>query len=121
MNRIVGSTLVSAALALGGCTEPETRHGPEDVLAGWYWQSGEQGLFQSCGQSRQWAVASSEALREGARAFGLEPEMPVYVRVVGKLSSAAGELVVSRIEQFGSPTPVRNCPMTGVVAPSPTD
>lgn len=111
--------LWSAALTLAGCTTTATQPGRAETLTGWYWQRGDQALFQSCGDSRQWIVAPSPQLRERARAFRLEPDTPVYVSVVGTRSPESGELAIAQVEQFGSPDPVRGCALTGIVSPTP--
>ena len=86
-----------------------------DTIAGWYMEHGDMGMFQRCGQDAQLGVDSAE-LRAEARKFGLEPNTPVYVRVVG--TSDGSKVSVTRVEQFGSPTPVRDCGLTGVVTPA---
>jgi hypothetical protein len=78
-------------------------------------QHGDMGMFQPCGQEKQLTVDSAE-LRQRAREFGLEPDMPVYVRLSGT-SDGAG-FAVTRVDQFGSPDPVRDCSMTGTMTPS---
>ena len=88
------------------------------VYRGWYMEQAGQGMFQPCGQSRQWRVDSPE-LRTQAKDFGLQQDTPVYVRLFVTQSAGGEELSVSRVEQFGSPTPVRDCAMTGVVMPAP--
>lgn len=120
MSEKAGGAVVWFALTLCGCTGAATERDRQESLAGWYWQQGEQELFQRCGQSEPWTIDRSPVLRERARAFGLEPDMPVYVRVRGTLSPASGALVVAKVEQFGSPDPVRNCPLTGVVTSTPS-
>jgi hypothetical protein len=79
-------------------------------------QHGGQGSFQACGAAHPWRVSAPGELPAHARAFGLDDDTPIYVRIQG-IQSADG-IAVSRVEQFGSPTPVRDCPMTGVVIPS---
>lgn len=86
---------------------------------GWYMEQGGKGMLHACGQSQQWSV-DSPALRSQAKEFGLGEDTPVYVRVFAAQSTDGGELLVARVEQFGSPTPVRDCAMTGVVTSSPT-
>lgn len=86
---------------------------------GWYMEHGGKGMLHACGQSQQWNV-DSPALHSQAKEFGLDEDTPVYVRVLATQSADGGELMVARIEQFGSPTPVRDCAMTGVVTSSPT-
>lgn len=105
---------VSEDQAEGGLAKAEGQ-----VLRGWYMEHEWQGMFQPCGESRQWRVDSPE-LRARAKDFGLDPDTPVYVSLSVTQTAGGHELLVSRIEQFGSPTPVRDCAMTGVVLPAPT-
>ncbi len=79
-------------------------------------EHGGVGRFQPCGQSQPLSVDSAE-LRARAKAFSLQADTPVYVRVFGTTDGSV--LTVSGVQQFGSPTPVRNCGMTGVVLPAP--
>ena len=88
-------------------------------FAGWYMERAGQGMFQSCGQSQQWRVSGSADLQTKARDFGLQQDTPVYVRLAGVQSANGNELVVSKVEQFGSATPVRDCGLNGVVIPVP--
>jgi pyruvate/2-oxoglutarate dehydrogenase complex dihydrolipoamide acyltransferase (E2) component len=83
--------------------------------AGWYMEHGDMGMFQLCGQEQQLTVDSAD-LRARAKDFGLEPNTPVYVRLAG--SSDGSTFTVTGIEQFGSPEPMRDCGLTGVVMPS---
>lgn len=85
--------------------------------SGWYMESEGRGRLQLCGESRALAVEESGDLRRRARAFGLAEDTPVYVRITG--TAGDGRITVARVDQFGSPTPVRDCPMTGVVIPEP--
>jgi hypothetical protein len=89
---------------------------PEQEFVGWYMEHGQAATFLACGAQAAWPVASSKPLSQRARAFGLAPDTPVYVRVRG--FRAEGRLVVATVSQFGSPTPIRDCPMTGVVLPA---
>lgn len=82
-------------------------------FAGWYLQRAGKGRFQPCGRQAQWAVGQGADLATRARDFGLMDDTPVYVRVTGDMHE--GVLDVRSVEQFGSPTPVRDCAMTGVV------
>lgn len=84
---------------------------------GWYMEHGGQGRFQACGDSQPMPVAAAVELSAKARSFGLEADTPVYVRLQGAVNG--GEFRVSAVEQFGSPTPIRDCGMTGVVLPEP--
>lgn len=76
-----------------------------------------ESTFQLCGQSQQWRVTVPADLPARVKAFGLDQDTPVYTRLIGSVK--ANEIEVSRVEQFGSPSPVRNCAMTGVVIPAP--
>ena len=105
-------------LMLSGCGV--TGNGPVPATtsySGWYLEHGGQGRLQLCGQSHALRVAASADLSGRATQFGLEPDTPVYVRVQG--TTAGNEITVSAVQQFGSPTPIRNCGMTGVVLPAP--
>lgn len=83
------------------------------AIAGWYIESGGGASFQPCEGTPSLTVAPSEALKKRAKDFGVSPQSPVYARLRGNIAS--GVLTVSAVEQFGSPTPVRDCPLTGVV------
>lgn len=109
-------TSVDAQPAIEAQTETATVDKSYD---GWYMQRAGQGLFQACGEERQLRVTDSADLGERARKFGLQQDTPVYVRVRGTQSVSGDELDVSRVEQFGSDKPVRNCGMTGVVIEDP--
>lgn len=111
---------LGAAIALSACAGAEQKPATEvQSYTGWYMEQAGQGVFQLCGQSQQWRVSESAELRAKASEFGLDQDSPVYVRLVGVQSANGNELTVSRVDQFGSPTPVRNCGMTGVVIPAP--
>jgi hypothetical protein len=103
-----------------GCAAPEgLDDGP--VHAGWYVEHGRGALFRPCGAQRTWRISNVAALRVAAQDFGLQPDTPVYVRLQGSYDLDAGALSVARVEQFGSPTPVRDCAMTGVVIDAAAD
>ncbi len=91
----------------------------EKSYAGWYMEHAGQGMFQPCGQDQPWRVSVPADLPARAKVFALDEDTPVYVRVLGAVEGEA--IAVSRVEQFGSPVPVRNCAMTGVVIPSGVD
>lgn len=115
---------LGAMAALSGCVAadkqtPETAPaGSGQAYAGWYMQHAGQGTFQACGQSQLLQVSAPADLPARASAFGLDEDTPIYVRVTGSVSGS--EIAVSRVDQFGSSTPVRNCAMNGVVIPAPT-
>ena len=98
-----------------GEATPQTIAAPASVHAGWYLEHAGQPRFQPCGQPQSLRIAVAADLPVRAKAFGLDEDTPVYVRVKGTISS--GELRVVAVEQFGSPTPVRNCGLTGVAIP----
>ena len=116
---------ISTGIVLCGCVVAEKSplaetSPPADgaTYAGWYMQHAGQGTFQPCGQSQLLKVSAPADLPARARAFGLDEDTPIYVRVTGSVRGS--EIAVSRVDQFGSPTPVRNCAMNGVVIPAPT-
>ena len=84
-------------------------------MAGWYMQHGAMDMFQTCGQTQSLTVDSAD-LRARAKAFDLQPNTPVYVRVHGTIEGTT--LSVVHVEQFGSDIPVTDCGLTGVVTPS---
>lgn len=98
-----------AAPAAGGAPAMETTR----AFAGWYLIHGGSARFQPCGSDAGWPIGEDADLAERARAFGLEPDTPVYARVQGTLHG--GTLDVAAVTQFGSPAPVRDCAMNGVV------
>lgn len=120
-------TSLLAGLVLTGCMAAERNKpaamttGTADkaqAYAGWYMEHGGQGMFQPCGQSQSWRLSRAGDLPARAKAFGLQPDTPLYVRVTGTVRDNA--LAVASIEQVGSPTPVHDCGLTGVVLPSTT-
>lgn len=92
-------------------------------LSGWYLQGAGGSRMQPCGQSVQWPIGDMADLKARAKTFGLQDDTPVYVKLLARVSVAGGgaakKVDVVRVEQFGSPTPVRDCAMTGVVMPAP--
>ncbi len=92
-------------------------------LNGWYLQGTSGSRLQPCGQSVQWRIGDKADLPERAKAFGLQDDTPVYVKLLARVSGASNDsgkkVDVVRVEQFGSPIPVRDCGMTGVVTPAP--
>ena len=121
MRATIAVLAMVTALFFTGCAAAERSSGrPGPVHAGWYLEHEGRGMFQACGQSRQSRVTGSSVLRSKAKAFGLQPDTPVFVRVTGTLSDDGDVLTVSKVEQFGSAEPVRNCGLTGVVIPAPT-
>lgn len=109
------------AVVLTACVAAE-RPGARGTkpLAGWYMQSSGGETFQPCGESTPWRITDDADLRAKAKSFGLDDGNPVYVKIVASLSASDKTVKVDRVIQFGSPTPVRDCAMTGVVHPAPT-
>ena len=113
-------TSLLGLLILAACSAAERSAAGEAAptgtpLAGWYLEHAGQPRFQPCGQPQPLRIAAAADLPARAKAFGLDEDTPVYVRVKGTISS--GELRVVAVEQFGSSTPVRNCGLTGVAIP----
>jgi len=119
MAAVLGTLIVAACSAAertsAGEAAPQTTAAPTAVHTGWYLEHAGQPRFQPCGQSQPLRIAAAADLPARAKAFGLDEDTPVYMRVKGTISG--GELRVVAVEQFGSPTPVRNCGLTGVVIP----
>ncbi len=110
---------IATALVLSSCAATENKSPAEgQAYAGWYMQHGGQLTFQPCGQSQRIHVSAAADLAARARTFGLQQDSPIYVRLMGAMQGDA--IDVSRVEQFGSPIPVRDCAMTGVVISAPT-
>ena len=104
-----------AAIAMAGCAaaeKPSAAGGRS--YAGWYTQHAGRGSFQPCGHAPALLVRESGELRTEAKKFGLDDDTPVYVRLSGAVSADRNEMSVAKVDQFGSPTPVRDCPMTGL-------
>jgi hypothetical protein len=114
---------ISAALLLGGCAsapekpaaeKPAAQNPPKNdaqFYAGWYMESAEQRTFQACGHAQRWRLTPAADLPAKATAFRLQQKTPVYVQLIG--SAQGGTLNVSRVKQFGLPTPLRNCAIEG--------
>lgn len=75
--------------------------------AGWY----RAGTFQPCGSTQTYKVSTTSDLDAKIRAGKMSATDPVYVRLEG--SAAGGAFNLTRVAQVGSPSPVRDCPMTG--------
>lgn len=77
------------------------------VQAGWY----RSGRFQPCGSTQTYALDATADIDSKIREGKMSAGDPVYVRLAG---TARGDtFTVRRVERVGSPTPVRDCPMTG--------
>lgn len=84
-----------------------------EQVAGWYIQDGSASRLQPCNASEVLTIVDGGALRRQAADFGLQDGDPVYVRLGG--ARAGPSFRVSRVEQFGSPQPIRDCRMTGTM------
>lgn len=82
--------------------------------AGWYMANGGAKSFQPCGASEALRIAEGADLAARANATGMGKDDPVYVKLLGHTLPARG-LMVEKVLQFGSSTPVQNCAMTGLV------
>lgn len=107
----------SAVLALTACVAAEGAPPAtvEPVLAGWYIQSASESSLQPCGRSERWPIGRAADFRARAKAFGLDDDTPVYVKLQATTRPPGNTIDVARVVQFGSPTPVRDCAMAGVV------
>ena len=108
--RLCGLILVGSSLV--ACNAPASSTKPSQ-LAGWYLQHGREARFQACGKGTAVRLAATADLRQRAVQFELDDDTPIYVRI--EVVATGSELEVLRVLQFGSPTPVRNCGLTGVV------
>lgn len=110
--------VLGVAMALVSCHAAETKPaGDTGSFRGWYMERSGEAYFQPCASSEQWRISGAADLPARARRFGLEENTPVYVVVAGVRSSDT--LRVQEVTQFGSPVPVRDCAMSGVVIPAP--
>lgn len=116
-------------LVLTACAAQEAPTQTPQQMAGWYSQSAGVNTFQRCASGESWLVTQPADLPARATAFGLQGDMPVYVKLSAVISAPGKfgpqgmyprQLRVARVVQFGSPTPVRNCALTGVVHPAPS-
>lgn len=105
--------VAAIAVIAGGCGSVATSaaDSASSALAGWYVQDATHTTIQPCGEPDRLSVANALELRKHAAKFGLQDGDPVYVRVEGSRTDRGFRL--QRVEQFGSPTPIRDCPMSG--------
>lgn len=80
---------------------------------GWY----RSGTLQACGSTASTKLNNTAEIEKQIKAGGMRSGDPVYVRLEGKMDGSAFN--VTRVAQVGSPTPVRDCAMNGVVTQSP--
>jgi hypothetical protein len=116
--------VASSMMALTACAAAQPPAKTAQPVSGWYSQSAGSATFQPCGTSEPWLVTKAADLSARATAFGLQNDMPVYVKIVAAISAQgkygshgeySHQVQVERVLQFGSPTPVRNCALSGVV------
>ena len=89
-----------------GAAPTATPSATAQPVAGWY----SHGRLQPCA-SPAMPVEDAAELDRRIRAAGMSPDDPVYVRV--EAATTDGGLRIERIVQIGSPTPVKDCPMSG--------
>lgn len=82
-------------------------HAAAAVQRGWY----TDGTFRACGDARALRVDKRDQIDAQVRKSGMSAGDPVYVRLEGM--AMADGFMLTRVAQVGSPTPVRDCPMTG--------
>ncbi|MDQ3161109.1 MAG: hypothetical protein M3Q51_08855 [Pseudomonadota bacterium] len=107
-----------AAAMLAACAPaPTPSSAPADASAvavsGWYTQQGDSAQLRPCGDATALQVENGEALAARARDFGLQDGDPIYVKIHGVRNGA--KLRLERVNQFGSPTPILDCPMGGTM------
>jgi hypothetical protein len=116
--------VAGGTLALTACAAAQAPAKTAQAVSGWYSQSAGSATFQPCGTSEPWLVTKAADLSARATAFGLQNDMPIYVKIVAAISASgkygshgeySHQVQVERVIQFGSPTPVRNCALNGVV------
>ena len=117
IERAMRTPVLFLSLALAACAPPSTSSVGPDAMAGWYMEHAGARTLLPCGGAGPLPISDAGNLPARAREFGLEDDLPVYVRI--HALSRKGALVVASVDQFGSPTPVSDCAMTGVVMPSP--
>jgi|GEM_PF-3311255 len=109
------SAAIVAAISMAGCAAAKKPSAAgSQSHAGWYTRHAGQGSFQPCGRAQAMLVRQSAELLAATTKFGLDDDTPVYVRLSGVLSADRNEISVKKVDQFGSPSPVRDCPMTGL-------
>ncbi len=116
-NSLVASLAATLLIACAPANIPSSVAPADTTVAttaftGWYTQQDGSAQLRPCGGAIALQVDNAEALTARAREFGLQDGDPVYVKVHGMRSGAA--LRVDRVDQFGSPTPIRDCPMGGL-------
>lgn len=88
------------------------------TLASWYSAYGTERSFLSCGSEESWSIVGAGDLPSHTHARDMQPDDPVYVKLLAQVSAANAwprAVHVQQVVQFGSSTPVRDCPVKGVV------
>lgn len=109
-------TAAAPAAAPAPAPVPAPAPAAEQAYVGWYMEHGSQPMFQACGSSNMVNVSNAADLRARLKASDVVPGNPVYVRFTGRSEGSA--IVVDQVQQVGSPSPVRDCALPGVVMPS---
>lgn len=114
-NCLAASLVATMLAACAPATIPSsaTPAASDAAVTGWYTQQGGSAQLRPCGDATALQVDNGAALAARARDFDLQDGDPVYVKVHGMRSGAA--LRLERVDQFGSPTPIRDCPMGGTM------
>ncbi|GAB6196026.1 hypothetical protein [Lysobacter xanthus] len=76
--------------------------------AGWY----SAGRFRACGAGAALKVDKAADIDRRIEAGGMSATDPVYVKLEG-MAMGTDQYMVTRVVQVGSPTPVRDCAMSG--------
>ncbi len=105
----------AAAQAPVATPAPAPAPAAAQAYVGWYMEHGGQPMFQACGSSDMSNIGNAGELQAQVKASDIVPGNPVYVRFTGR--SESGTIQVAQVEQVGSPTPVRDCALPGVVTP----
>lgn len=113
------ATTPAAAASGPGATTQAPAQAPAgagtQAYVGWYTEHGGQPMFQACDSSDMGNIDNAGELQARIKASDIVPGNPVYVRFTGR--SEGGTIRVAQVQQVGSPTPVRDCALPGVVTP----
>lgn len=104
--------VAGTAAAAAGCGGVVADKAAGSEMRGWYREIAAGARFRPCGGDRELELEPSAELRRRTRDF--DPGSPVYA-VVQAHPTPDGGLAVDRVIQVGSPEPVRDCAMNGVV------
>lgn len=94
---------------MAGMGQSDASAVPDSVQAGWY----RDGTFQPCGRAENLKLSGTAQIESEIQVGGMQAGEPVYIRLSGERRDDVFQ--VKQVVQVGSPTPVRDCPMTGTV------